>query len=137
MTPIDLPVQVRNAFLLLWASFAITTLEGVIALFVPGLSEDEFGHFLWWFLVGTFLLAAANAYIIYCASCRRNWARNVLLGLALFFLALVLVSHYMLPTEWGEEDWWSNATSGACAMMDAIAIYWLFTGAGARWYATK
>ena len=89
------------------------------------------------FLAGSFLLVAADACIIYCAWCRRNCARIVLLGLALLFLLLVSVSHFMCPTEWGGEDLWSNETLAVCAIMDAITIYWLFTGAGARWYATK
>ena len=123
--------------MLLWASLAIGTLEGVIALFVPGLSEDELGHFLWWILAGTLLLVAANAYFIYGAARRKNWARIVLLSLAILSLLVLLVSHFMLPAEWSDEDWWSNATFGARAIMDAIAIYWLFTGAGASWYSTE
>ena len=137
LTSAGSPIQVRNAILLLWASFAISTLEGVIALIVPGLSEDEIGRFLWWILAGSILILTANVYIIYCASRRRNWARIVLLVMALFLWGLVLGSHVMWPTEWGEEDWWSNATSAACAIMEVIAFYWLFTGAGARWYASK
>lgn len=137
MDHITPPTQIRNAFLLLWASFAIATLESVIALFVPGFSKDELDLFMWWFLAGSFLLFAANAYIIYCASRRKNWARIVLLGLTVFFAVLILALHFMWRPEWGEEDWWSNATSGACVIMDALAIYWLFTGAGARWYAAK
>ena len=61
----------------------------------------------------------------------------MLLSLAILSLLVLLVSHFMLPTEWNDEDWWSNATFGARAIMDAIAIYWLFTGAGASWYAAE
>ena len=137
MSPIDSPPQVRNAFVLLWASLAIATLESVIALFVPGFSEEELGNSLWWFLSISFVLLAANAYLIYCASRRKNWARVVLLVVTVLIAGAVVFAYLVWPSEWGEEDWWSSATSMGCTAMEAIALFWLFTGAGAKWYTAK
>jgi uncharacterized membrane protein len=137
LTPIDSPTQVRNAFLLLWASFALTTLESVLALFVPELIDAELRYLLWSSMAVSFLLLVVNAYFIYCASRRRNWARIVLLALLFVSVALTVVMHFVLLPEWGDEDFWSAATTSAYFVMDAIALYWLFTGAGARWYAAK
>jgi hypothetical protein len=137
LMPIDSPTQVRNAFLLLWGSFALATVDSGIALFVSGFSDDELGYLLWLLLAITSVLLVANAYVIYCASRRRNWARIVLLALLIFSVALTLVMHFMWPAELGDEDFWSDATTAALVIMDAIALYWLFTGAGARWYAAK
>jgi hypothetical protein len=137
LTPSDSPIQVRNAFLLLWASFALTTLESIIALFVPELIDAELRYLLWSSIAVSFLLLVANAYFIYCASRRRNWARIVLLALLLLSQVLVSVTRVMWPTALGDEDFWSVATTSAYFVMDAIALYWLFTGAGARWYAAR
>jgi hypothetical protein len=137
LTPIGSPTQVRNAFLLLWASLALITLESIIALFVPGFIEVELRHLLWWSMAFSFVLATANAYFIYCASRRKNWARIVLLALFLLFQVLISVTRVMWPTELGDEDFWSAATTSAYFVMDAVALYWLFSGAGARWYAAK
>jgi hypothetical protein len=137
LTPSDSPIQVRNAFLLLWASFALTTLESIIALFVPELIDAELRYLLWSSIAVSFLLLVANAYFIYCASRRRNWARIVLLALLLLSQVLVSVTRVMCPTALGDEDFWSVATTSAYFVMDAIALYWLFTGAGARWYAAR
>jgi peptidoglycan/LPS O-acetylase OafA/YrhL len=132
LTPIDSPTQVRNAFLLLSASFALTAVDSGIALFVSGFSEDDPGYLLWWLIAFSFALLAANAYGIYYASRRRNWARFVLLALLLVSVALTVVMRFVWPAEWGDEDFWSSATTGAYFVMDAIALYWLFTRAGAR-----
>lgn len=139
LTPIDSPTQVRNAFLLLWASFALATIETVISFFGLEFTDDEsvYVYLPWLFLAIAFALLAANAYVIYCASRRRNWARIVLLALLLLSVASTLAMHLMWPAELGDEDFWSDATTAAYFVMDAIALYWLFTGAGARWYAAK
>jgi hypothetical protein len=137
LTPIDSPTQVRNAFLLLWASFALTTFESVLAFFVTELIDAELRYLLWSSMAVSFLLLIANAYFIYCASRRRNWARIVLLALLLLSQVLVSVTRVIWPAELGDEDFWSVATTSAYFVMDAIALYWLFTGAGAKWYAAK
>jgi hypothetical protein len=139
LTPSDSPIQVRNAFLLLWGSLAITTVDNGIAMLVSGFSENEsvYVHLSWLFLAIYFVLVAANAYFIFCASRRKNWARIVLLALFLLSEVSVSVTRLMWSTELGDEDFWSVATTSAYFVMDAIALYWLFTGAGARWYAAR
>jgi hypothetical protein len=139
LTRIGSPTQVRNAFLLLWASLALTTLESGIALFELGFSDDEVVYvYLSWLVLATcFVFLCANAYVIYRASRRKNWARIVLLALFLLFQVLNSVARVIWPTELGDEDFWSTATTSAYFVMDAVALYWLFSGAGARWYAAK
>jgi hypothetical protein len=139
LTPIGSPTQVRNAFLLLRASLALTSLESGIALFESGFSDDEvvYVYLSWLFLAIYFVFFAANAYFIYRASRRKNWARVALLALFLLFQVLIAVTRAMWPTELGDEDFLSAATTSAYFVMDAVALYWLFSGAGARWYAAK
>jgi hypothetical protein len=139
LTLIDAPTQVRNAFLLLWGSFALATIESVIALFGLGFSDDEplYVYLSWLFLAIALVLIVANAYVIYCASRRRNWARIVLLALLLLSVSITFATRFMWSTELGDEDFWSDATTAAYFVMDAIALYWLFTGAGARWYVAN
>ncbi len=137
LIPIDAPTQVRNAFLLLWASLALTTIDSAIALIAPEFIDPELSYLFWWWIALSFVLIGANAYLIYCASRQRNWARIVLLVVLLSIVALNLAIRFIFPTEWSSNDFWSDATAWACSAMDALALYWLFSGAAARWYAEK
>jgi len=74
---------------------------------------------------------AVSAYFIYCASHRKNWARIVLLILT---LATVVMYLAWLP-EWGDEPWWSTVLFCVTAIMDIVALFWLFYGEGGKWYA--
>jgi hypothetical protein len=139
LTMIDSPSQVRNAFLLLWAVLTLTTIESIIWQFVYGFSEEEpiQIYLSWVFLAIYVALACANAYFIYCASRRRNWARIALLALFLLPEALLSAMYVLWPETWSDEDFWSAAITSAYYVMNAIAPFWLFSGAGAKWYAAK
>jgi hypothetical protein len=67
----------------------------------------------------------------------KNWARIVLLAMFLLSEVSVSVTRLMWPTALGDEDFWSAATTSAYFVIDSVALYWLFSGAGARWYAAK
>jgi hypothetical protein len=139
LTMIDLPSQARNAFLLLWAVLALTTIEAVIWQFEDGFGEEEPVdiYLSWGFLAIYVALAWMNAYFIYCASRRRNWARIALLALFLLPEALLSATYVLWPETWTDDDFWSAATTSAYFVMNSIALFWLFSGAGAKWYAAK
>ena len=118
---------------------ALTTLEIGIDLVEFGFSDDEviYVYLSWLILATCFVFFCANAYVIYRASRRKNWARIVLLAMFLFFQMLVSVARVTWPAQLGDDDFWSTAITSAYFVMDAVALYWLFSGAGARWYAAK
>ena len=127
------PTQIRNAFLLLWASFAISLIDSVFTLFVPGFCEEELGFF-WWLMFPLFFVGfAASAYVIYCASRRKKWARVVLLLLTMFAGVLL----FAWPSEWDNETWWSTLVAAGCLIMDTVAVIWLFSGEGAKWFSAQ
>jgi hypothetical protein len=129
MTLSSAPAQVRNAFVLLWAAFAISLADGIIQLLVEP-PDNEVAIEMWAFTVVAF---AASAYFIYSASRRRNWARIVL-----FLITLVTIAAYVAwPVNWTEQPWWSAAVAAMCALAEVIALYWLFIGDGRQWFATR
>ena len=130
MAPIDSPTQITKAFILLWLSFGISLLEGLATQVVSASADDDLGALAWVISVAVF---AVSAYFIYCASRRRNWARIVLL-----VLTFVAVAAYLVwPPLWSEDPWWSTALFCVSAIMDTVALFWLFTGEGAKWYAVQ
>ena len=127
------PTQIRNAFLLLWASFAISLIDSVFTLFVPGFSEEELGFFRWLMFPLFFVGFAASAYVIYCASRRKKWARVVLLLLTMFAGVLL----FAWPSDWDNEACWSTLVTTGCLIMDTVAVIWLFSGEGAKWFSAQ
>jgi hypothetical protein len=124
------PAQVRRAFVLLWASFAASLTEGVVKQLLSESNDLGVAVEIWSLLVVAF---AASAYLIYSASRRYNWARIALLSVTLITIA----GYVVWPPSWTEEPWWSTAITGACAAADLIALYWLFSGQGRRWFETS
>jgi hypothetical protein len=84
-----------------------------------------------WLFVG----ASAICYgffglLIQLAYRRRNWARITI-------LALTLVGYGSMFYPWSDEaDYWAGIDLASFAFMplDALAMYWLFSGAGAAWF---
>jgi CDP-diglyceride synthetase len=126
--PIDTPPQIKKAFSLLWLSFAIGLTEGLLTQLLSEPSED-LDTWVWIILIVAFGL---SAYFIHAASRRKNWARVVLLALT----SLTIVTYLAWP-EWNDQTWWSLVLFGVCASMDTVALIWLFSGEGAKWYATS
>lgn len=128
---LDMPLQVRRAVNLLWFlmfaaivamlfEFDATTLE----------AGSEFASFLWPFLIGTFIF---NALLIFCISRQHNWARIVLL---LFTMAGAIMMFWPgLELESVSWDRWVSDI--AFTVLDLIALYWLFTGPGAKWFSSR
>lgn len=130
MTLSSAPTQVRKAFVLLWAAFAISLAEGIVTQLLAGSNDDEIAIAMWSFTVVAF---AASAYFIYSASRRRNSARIVLL-----VMTIVTIAAYVAwPVNWTEQPWWSTAVVAVCALAEVIALYWLFSGDGREWYAMQ
>ena len=129
MTVTNAPAEVRKAFVLLWAAFAISLAEGVLALLIEPPADDTATEM--WLL--TIVAFAAGAYFIYSASQRRNWARIVLLVVT----SVTIAAYVAWPVNWTEEPWWSNSVVAICMLAEVIALYWLFSGEGRKWYATQ
>jgi hypothetical protein len=78
------------------------------------------------------VLLGLYATLITFASRRKNWARITLLVLAVITIA----GYFLLPSE-TPAPWWTEANTWISFVLEWVALYWLFTGAGARWYANK
>lgn len=124
------PIQVQRAIVLLWASFALSTLDTVLTweLLDPALGDLE--GMMWAILAGFALVTIA---LIYFISRRHNWARILFLVLTVIGLAMYVV----YPPELSIEPVWSIVVIVGITAMDVVAIYWLFSGSGAKWYSSS
>ena len=123
------PTQVQRAIVLLWASFALGTLDTVLNWEPLDPTLGEFEVIMGAILVGSVLFAAV---LIYFVSRRHNWARILSLVLTVIGLAMYVV----YPPELSIEPVWSIVVTVGITVMDVVAIYWLFSGSGAKWYSS-
>ena len=123
-----MPTQVRRAVVLLWVAFGLALVESIVTLAM--LDHADFELWMVWLVVGSFLL---NAGVIYFVSRRHNWARILLL----IFTVSIIASYLAFPESLDTEGWWSIATIGVTTLMDVVALFWLFFGPGAGWYARR
>jgi hypothetical protein len=77
---------------------------------------------------------AVMAMLIFFASRRANWARVLLLLLTIFGAALMLY-----PWSGVDAGYWGSFDLPGVTFLaaDCVALYWLFSGAGAAWYARR
>lgn len=113
---------------MLWVAFGLTLVESIVTL--ATLDHADFELWMGGLFLGAFLL---NAGVIYFASQRHNWARILLL----IFTVAVIASYLAFPTDLVTEAWWSIATIVVTTIMEVVALLWLFSGPGARWYARQ
>jgi hypothetical protein len=125
--PEGTPRQVIRAINLLWASFVLGLIEtGLNLTFDPKVADDV-GPVL--FL--TVLMTALYAFVILSASKRKNWARILLL------IGVLMTPAYLLYPWDLPDPWWETALFAVSFAIEVIAMFWLFSGAGAIWYARK
>jgi CDP-diglyceride synthetase len=122
----EAPHQVRNAVALLWASLALTTIDAVLSV-AGNWPEDDLEWGMWLFYA---IATAANGYLIFSASRRKNWARIVLLIITAFVTALALI----WPPEIETDPWWSILLMAVSTIADIVAMIWLFSGTGRSWF---
>ena len=132
----QMPAQVRRAVILLWflllaavvampLTFNDFAAEMAAATSMPGIA-----NLMWPIFLGVFIL---NALLIVFVSRGQNWARIVLLIMTIGGLATFLWPEtYETPLSW---DWW--VSNIAFAVLDVLALYWLFTGTGAEWFSKR
>ena len=126
----DAPHQVRNAVRLLWASLFIGTAFAIVEWepFPPEL--ESYRGEMWLILAFSVIVPAL---LIWFISRRHNWARILTILLTIGGIALSLWWANEMPAE----PWWSVAVTVIVTGMDLIAIYWLFSGSGAQWFAQR
>jgi hypothetical protein len=129
MNPADTPPQVRQAIILLWITQLLVVIDaGFSMLFPEPDMADDTG-----FLVLVFVIVLAlYATMITFAARRKNWARIALLGAAVVSAA----GYFLLPSD-TPAPWWTEANIWLSSILEMIALYWLFSGAGAQWYASQ
>jgi hypothetical protein len=120
------PPQVRRAIKFLWASFVLGLIDSVHVFDIDS-EALEFAGAIFFLLV---LVNAVFAFLIVSASKRRNWARIVLL----ISVVVTTFAYFLFPSETAD-PWWSVACIIASSILEVIAMIWLFSGPGARWYA--
>lgn len=125
----DTPPQVRQAIILLWVTQLLVVIDAVLTMIYP--EPDMSGETA--FLVVVFVIVLGlYATLITFAARRKNWARITLLVIAVINTA----GYSLLPSE-TPAPWWTEANFWLNSIMEAVAMFWLFSGAGARWYANK
>jgi hypothetical protein len=125
----DTPPQVRQAIVLLWITQILVVIDAGLTLIFP--EPDTAGET--GFLVLVFLIILGlYATLITFAARRKNWARITLL----VFAVISIAGYFLLPSE-TPAPWWTEANILLSSILEIVALYWLFTGAGARWYASK
>jgi hypothetical protein len=125
---LEAPDQIRRAVILLWISLGIGVFETALTFFLDSLS-DGLGDL--WIMFGVGYLF--YAFLICRASQRKNWARVALLAITAAGMTLLFIPSFQ-PSD--ETVWWWVSTIGA-AILDIVALYWLFFGNGAKWYSSR
>ena len=123
------PRQVTLAVRVFWAEFAVSGVQYIVQI----LTQDR-GPYFGATLVVVGVLFAAEALIIYSLGMRRNWARYValvssLLGLLEFGQS---ISQGRLTSAPGE-----MAMEAVELMLDAVALFLLFTSPGKEWFKKR
>lgn len=125
----DAPPQVRQAIILLWITQLLVVVDAALSMLYP--EPDMAGETA--FLVVLFVIVLGlYATLITFASRRKNWARITLL----VFAVISIAGYFLLPSE-TPAPWWTEANILLSSILEIVALYWLFTGVGARWYASK
>jgi hypothetical protein len=107
--------------------FAFDTFATEIAVVT---STSDPASLMWPIFVAVFIL---DAILVVYISRRKNWARIILLIFTIFSMAVMLWPDiYSSPLSW---DWW--VSNMAFAALELLALYWLFTGAGAAWFSRR
>ncbi len=125
----DTPSQVRQAIILLWAAQVLVVIDAVLTLVNP---EPDMAGDTGLLVVLFLIVLAVYATLITFAARRKNWARIALL------VSVIITSagYFLLPSE-TPDPWWTEANFWLSSILEVVAMYWLFSGAGARWYAGK
>jgi hypothetical protein len=119
-----MPEQVRRAVILLWASFGISAVEVVVAEVLE--TSDPM---IWGLLLFTY---GVWAWVIVAIWKQRNWARIVSLVVVVVTTALWVAWPDARPEQWSEA-----ITIVASLLLEAAALFLLFTGAGAAWFRAR
>jgi uncharacterized membrane protein len=122
----DAPRQVVRATILLWVSILLSVIETTYLLAIPEPDLEE----LWSLLIAVSLaVLVVNCLFIHFASRRRNWARFALLAC----LVVTVLAMVFFPSQ-ASDPRWLQVVEVLAAVLQAIGVFWLFTGEGARWY---
>ncbi len=123
-----IPPQVRQAITLLWTAQLLGVVDIVLTLMDPDL--DLAGHTGFFLVISVIVLFALYAALIIFAAKRKNWARITLLVLTI----VTTTAFVWMPSE-ALDPWWTVALSWLISILEIVALFWMFTGAGARWYS--
>lgn len=128
MISAEAPIQVRKAVALLWVDFLLAAIDNTIFLTAP---DAEIENVFSFFLAAHCFFFAVGTALIYFVSKRHNWARVT-------YLVLTIVSApvYALLC-WLELSWSDITYAITSSFLEAVALVWLFSGAGAEWYKTR
>ena len=127
--PQEPPSQVRKAVVLLWVSLIL----GILGTFVQweplGPDLEEIRVSMWGVMAFSI---GAPAVLIYFISRRQNWARILTLVLTIGGIA----AYFLFPMD-PPEPWTSLVMTEGVTVLDLVALYWLFSGAGAKWFTSS
>ena len=125
------PRRVRRAVALLWASLALSVVQMLLdAEFATLADEDGFAAVFWTLVIGS---TAFVGVLIHFIGRGRRWARTLM-------LLVTVVGTVLLVLPWDEQDYlagWTVASfvsTLALTLMDAAALYWLYTGEAKDWF---
>lgn len=124
----EAPAQVRRAVWLLWTSLVIGLLQVALEWEPVRLEFEGWDGVMGIILTISFLVPAV---LIVFISRGHRWAR-----MATAIMTLVGIAFYLAwPHEGAPEPWQSAVMTWVLSAMDVLALYWLFTGNGARWFS--
>lgn len=125
----DTPPQVRQAITLLWITQLLVVVDAGLTLMFP---EPDMADETAFLVVLFVVVLGLYATLITFAARRKNWARITLL----VFAVINTGGYFLLPSEI-PPPWWTEANVWLSTILEIVALYWLFSGAGARWYTNK
>ena len=127
----DMPAQARRAVMLLWISLVVSLVVSLLQVDWPPLSDAGFPWWLVAIIAITYLVLAA---LVFLVSRGHNWARMLVLGTTVIGAIVMFIPWPGIEYEWTVSD---LATQIGLLVLDGVALFWLFTGAGAAWFATR
>lgn len=129
------PSTVTRALWLLWIALGISSVSGLLNLIDPPISELPLAMVRLIGVATVIVVLALEILLLVMMRRARNWARIVYL--VLFLLGLPFWISGLIGSSWSGLAAFVILLSIPLTLMRALALWWLFSGAGSVWFQRR